>query len=441
MVTHTYSPFTDLHGNPKTIFEIEFADLLQIQTKDIEEGPYIEFKRELSSSVKNKIPNFITSFANEQGGWFFIGIDEDNKEICCIEKAEYELQINNVLKSNTSPVPKIITRFLVSDEDSTKGVFVIYIPQGENPPYISKGKVYRRVGSGSSPLDEVKDRYFLDKLYEKSEVHRNNLLKFCRKEISIYNHFLNKPSGMCNIYLIPTFKFSTFDNLSGDIKNPFINLALETANKEFKYDLAAGGHITLSIPFEKATFSHESIVFRNSKLLENYENTIAWEQFVDGSAKFHIPVPYLKDDSIINVIQACTKDYNEKHIFDSFNYADGKNFITSILGCLSTYLQTMKKVNENFSEIIVAIELENVRRDVLFFNTEAFNKQVQEKGLSFSDRDYYFLNQKFQSKKVDTNNLSGLLKLFYEIYNAFGLSIKDGLDFLFKSQKEAKSSL
>ncbi|MFB4336262.1 helix-turn-helix domain-containing protein [Bacillus sp. BR_16] len=436
MITNTYSPFTDNHGNPKTIFELELKDLKQIQEKGIEEGPYIEFKRELSNDVKKKLPNIITSFANERGGWFFIGIDEDDMELNYVEGKEYELTINNILKSNTSPIPRIITKFLSSEEDPNKGIFVAYIPEGENAPYISKGKTYRRVGSGSSPIEEIKDRYYLDKLYEKSEKNKNKLLNFCKKDISVFNRNLSGNLGMCNIYLIPTFKFEAFNYLNKQTTDKFIADAIESAIEPHTYTLKRGSALTFSMPFNKMSYSHKSIVFRNNTLLDQYKSSIAWEQFVDGTAKFHIPLTYKLQVPIINRLKANLTDYESVDILYDFQFIDGELFIENLLNCINTYFHTMKKTNPNFEEIIVSIELNDIRNNVLFFDTDLFMQQIQEKGLVFSERKNYLINEEFESQKVIMNDLNCLFNLFFDLFNAFGLSVGEGLKLFFDAKNQ-----
>lgn len=109
----------------KTIGEIEFSDVQRMMEKHLEEGYQLEFKREVSSTVKRKIPNIIASFANEKGGWLIFGVDEDDHSINLLERKEYELFINNMLKDVTNPIPRIVTRFLSPEDHPGQGVFVI----------------------------------------------------------------------------------------------------------------------------------------------------------------------------------------------------------------------------------------------------------------------------------------------------------------------------
>ena len=67
-----YNPFN------KNISEIEYEDLKKLIENDVSEGWVIEYK---GSFPKNKnIANSIASFANSEGGWYFIGIEEKENE-------------------------------------------------------------------------------------------------------------------------------------------------------------------------------------------------------------------------------------------------------------------------------------------------------------------------------------------------------------------------
>ena len=66
-----FSPFRNEQGTPKTIAEVEYADLEQL--RDLEEGFALELKQTFSPSVRRKIPKIVASFANSRGGWLVIG--------------------------------------------------------------------------------------------------------------------------------------------------------------------------------------------------------------------------------------------------------------------------------------------------------------------------------------------------------------------------------
>ncbi|MBM7702972.1 helix-turn-helix domain-containing protein [Metabacillus iocasae] len=433
MIESFYSPFVTNSGRKKTIFEIKFADVEAMIENDTEEGYQLEFKREISSTVRRKIPNIIASFANEMGGWLIFGIDEDEKRIHLIERKDYELFINNMLKDVTNPVPRIVTRFLATDDDPNQGVLVIWIPEGNNPPYISYGKIYRRVGSGSSPVTEIEDRYHLDRLYQKSEDRMYKLEEFCTKELSIYNrkwpmHGKNYVHyGMCNIYIIPLYDLDLLQQMNIDmLKQHILTKSLEMKD----YDLEGGFQVQANLPFLKASHSADSIIFRNNEMIDSYDKTIAWEQFFNGSAKFHIPIPYVDElDQVKKVLKQSVPNYVDEKIFEQFQYIDGHLFLTALLSCFGEYFDCITDLKAECDEMIVVIDLENVRNDVLYFHHEPFVSFLQSDGLVFSDKNKYRFNKSFLSTQLEMKQPGALLAYFDSVIHAFGLSQTDGIRF------------
>ena len=90
-----YSPFVDNKGNPLELSKIRFHHLKQLKT--IDEGYKVEFKMNFDKSVKDKVPAIIASFANSEGGWLIVGIEDDSHDITCIlySKDKVGLQPDN----------------------------------------------------------------------------------------------------------------------------------------------------------------------------------------------------------------------------------------------------------------------------------------------------------------------------------------------------------
>lgn len=439
MIESYYSPFVGTDGRKKTIYELTFDDLHQIQKNEIEEGYQIEYKREISPTVRRKIPNIIASFANEIGGWLFFGIDEEDRSINLIEKKSYELLINNMLKDATNPIPRIVARFLTPPNEVNHGVFVIWIPEGNNPPYISYGKIYRRIGSSSSPVKEIEDRYHLDRLYQKSEERMRKMEEFCTKELTIYNrkwpvhgksyvHF-----GMCNMYLIPTYDLKLTSRLEPEELKQYI---LKKSKQKKTYTIKQNALVSMNLPFLKASYSAESIVFRNSDLMDAYDRTIAWEQFFNGSAKFHIPIPYQPSpESVIHEIQKNASNYVDEEMFFQFQYVDAKQFLSAVLGCFIEYFECMKNLSNELDEMIIVIDLDNIRNDVLYFDTTSFREFVRREGIVFSDKNKYRFNKSYLTTKLVSYDLMGLLQYFDQVINAFGLSKLTGMELFLDSMQ------
>lgn len=436
-----YSPFTDEEGRQKNIFEISFTDLSQLKSKDIEEGTLIEYKEELTNSVKKKLPKIITSFANERGGWLFIGIKDGTKDICPIPEDKYESLINNKLKELTSPFPHTEIRFLKRDASDTEGVLVVWVPEGDRSPYIANGCVYVRRGSNSSPLPvgedrftAIEDRYHLDKLYQKGEDNQEKIKEFCKKEISIYNSIYvpfsphREDYGICNIYVIPKY---AVDLLSPRDQDQLAEFFIEKSKIPRKYSLKVDGEeqisISMNMGFNKCSTSYGSFVFRSSGELEDFERTVAWELFYDGRARFHIPLNYFDSRSselmaALMVVLGIEDVHKGDDILKKFRYVDGKDLLLKIWACLGGYFHSFKDLNKRIEEAIVIVELEDIRKDVLYFDLETYRNLIKEKGLLFSDKEHYLINKGYAPLKIEESNLMWYLTPIARIFEAFGFS-------------------
>jgi hypothetical protein len=439
-----YSPFTDEEGKQKNIFEICFTDLYQLKSKDIEEGTLIEYKQELADSVSGKLPKIITSFANERGGWLFIGIEDGTKGICPIPEEKYESQINNKLKELTSPFPHTEIRFLKKNASDENGVLVVWVPEGDRPPYIANGRVYVRRGSNSSPLragedrfTAIEDRYHLDKLYQKSEENKGKIEDFCNKEISVYNTKWHpfggglEHRGVCNIYVIPRY---ALDLLSLMDQDQLADYFIEKSSVLREYSLSGedkdSAKISMNMKFNKSSTSYGSLVFRASNRLENFERTIAWELFYDGKARFHIPMNYFDssdDPELMDVLIEALGVENvriDDHILQKFRYVDGKSLLLTIWLCLGGYFHSLKDLNRKIEEAIIIIELEDIRRDALYFDLESYRTLIKEKGLLFSDKEYYMINKQCDIVDINESDIMWYLMQVEQIFEAFGFSAK-----------------
>lgn len=81
-----YSPFSDSKGRPLAIEKVKFSHLSQLV--DCDEGHHVEYKLLLEDGGKAQLAKEITSFANCEGGWLIVGVDDKTKEIKPIDKQD-----------------------------------------------------------------------------------------------------------------------------------------------------------------------------------------------------------------------------------------------------------------------------------------------------------------------------------------------------------------
>ena len=156
-----YRPFAD------DLDEVAPEDLVRLM--DVHEGWYVEYKREL---VGNRdLAKSLSSFANQYGGWLFLGIQEDAASNVAagfpgIPDSEVQNALDSIRNSAKDllnpPVFYNVRKFEGPIESITlpdgRTIIVVQVPEGPNSPYIhNDGRIYRRVGDSSQPTP-VTDR-------------------------------------------------------------------------------------------------------------------------------------------------------------------------------------------------------------------------------------------------------------------------------------------
>ena len=173
-----YRPFAD------DLQEVPPEDLIRL--KDVHEGWYAEYKGALIAN--RELAKSLSSFANQYGGWLFLGVKEDSKENVAssfpgIPKAQVQDaldSIRNSAKDLLNPPVFYNVREFEGPIDAIglpvgRSIVVVQIPEGSNSPYIhNDGRIYRRVGDSSQPTP-VTDRSTFDLLTRRGEEARSRL--------------------------------------------------------------------------------------------------------------------------------------------------------------------------------------------------------------------------------------------------------------------------
>lgn len=164
----------------KPVWELESQDLHQLEGK--EEGWQVEYKGgETLDDLgkKDHVPKSVAAFANHHGGWLFLGIetettdDATNVPIVPVKgiarEAELAARVHRLISGNLSPAPMALVREIACPEDEGRCVVVIRVPESDDPPHMHTptGRIYVRRADEKDPLDWVKDRHELERLYAK----------------------------------------------------------------------------------------------------------------------------------------------------------------------------------------------------------------------------------------------------------------------------------
>jgi len=183
----------------KGLTQLSFDDVVsEINSRELTEGLYIDWK----ADIPNALGKYVASFANTRGGYIFIGIKEDPAtkkadKFDGISILQNPLdKVRNLIKDTISPVPYFENALIKESEESKTGILILYIPESATTPHIYKnGKIYVRQAEGSDPLDEIKDRFSLDQLYQKRDANKEKLKARLNQTIyhSYYkSYFLNE---------------------------------------------------------------------------------------------------------------------------------------------------------------------------------------------------------------------------------------------------------
>lgn len=355
-----YSPLINENGNFLSIDEIEYKHLSQLADRGIQEGYKVEYKKQWDDNFKIKhLCQTITSFANSEGGWLFIGIN-DRGTIVNIheEKADFSQTIANKIQSDVSPTPVFECRFIRNPSEMETGVLVIFVDEGIDPPYICKGTVYIR--SGSSKLPVAPDRSTIDRLIEKQNKYKNEMEKF--KIDTIYASGNTTPFCMISLYNKKQQYQLTFKDFE-DIKSHFNN----------------------NSGFTRSMLSHNSIIFFGSEIIGPKAITSTLEIFLNGSAKYSFYLlPCEKEicDNISLNLRKCNQNYDLTG-FKFLDFALTFHQITETLNRVFKYFLT-KHFDKN--EYILSFNYRNIRNCLLYFDTgdNAFYDLVTRHGICYS---------------------------------------------------------
>ena len=127
------------------------------------ESEKVEFKR--SVGELKEIIETVVAFANANGGWIFIGVD-DSGAITGVKigKDTIEKLVNNIVQMTD---PSIYPSIDLLDINNKK-VIVVTVPTGNDKPYFYRGRAYIRIGKTNRLVSRSElERIFSEKLFQK----------------------------------------------------------------------------------------------------------------------------------------------------------------------------------------------------------------------------------------------------------------------------------
>lgn len=296
-----YNPFN------KPISEIEYEDLKKLIENNISEGWFVEYK---GSFPKNKkIANSIASFANSEGGWYIIGIEENENKSNPSEIIGFDLETNrkpadkitNIVKDNIDPIPYFETKIVKIPED--KFVLVVQVFEGYDVPYISNGSVYIRVGETSKPLP-IDERYQFEKLLDKKKTFQKRVNAFMDNTF-FFDEYFTQPYLEFYVY-VNNPKMILFEDFYSE--EFFVKLK-ENFNSDI--DIMDGLHVSSASNFDNIYASVDSYILRHLYDNPPLHTGLTLELFKEGHLKLIMPFNIYNNHSLNN-------EYESLIYYDSF---------------------------------------------------------------------------------------------------------------------------
>ena len=112
----------------------------------IRETPSIEYKESVSPSFLKTV----SAYANYGTGRVLFGVSDEGVQVGVDDPVAASLRIENMVNDSLDPVP----RYEI-DPDSSTGIVTLTVYEGQDKPYRSKGKAYRRNDSATIEVDRL----------------------------------------------------------------------------------------------------------------------------------------------------------------------------------------------------------------------------------------------------------------------------------------------
>ena len=110
----------------------------------VRENPTVEYK----ASVTPTFLKTVSAFANYGTGKIEFGVDDDGNVVGLEDPVDACLRIENMINDSLDPAP----RYSLEPDEKT-GTVILTVYEGQDKPYRSKGKAYRRNDSATVEVD------------------------------------------------------------------------------------------------------------------------------------------------------------------------------------------------------------------------------------------------------------------------------------------------
>ena len=266
----------------KAYDELSAEDLESL--KEVREGWYVEYKSKLPST--RDLAKSLSSFANQYGGWLFLGVDEtpDSQTAGTCPGIE-DKELHNVLESLRNAAKDIVRPQVTYQHrvlkgpvgavglSSSRSVVVVRVPEGSNTPYIhNDGRIYIRIGDSSSPIPAT-DKSTFDLLYRRGEDRRSYLKALIERSPELSKG--EEGNGYLHLSIL---------------SDPYQTLGHWYQGTYSDFCATMGG---VSIPFNNIYTAPDGFIARQVNANNRYNRLLTWEFSRNCNSFVTIPIPTL----------------------------------------------------------------------------------------------------------------------------------------------------
>ncbi|MEX0761243.1 MAG: ATP-binding protein [Dehalococcoidia bacterium] len=356
-----------------SISDLEPKDLVTL--RGVSEGWYVEYKSQLID-VK-RLAKSMSGFANQYGGWLFLGIQENPwtttaKSFPGLESTELvrvKESLRNASRAVVNPEVFFEERIFEGPIDeielpAERIIVAVRVPQGAESPYVhNDGRIYRRVGDSSDPKPET-DRAILDRMWERSDRARSRLS-------SLISYRPPTSKGEENVCYIHVFLTSDPHEIKGHL---------------FRRTFADFVHVMKEpqILFDNFYTNARGFVARQAANNNPYHRVLTWE--FDRKCHSFVTVPLSHYLAGIGIGPA---DYEEASEFDELLKEYGMdasrvvdlNMMFDAVGAIAKRHRSLAAKAGIYGPFHCKVSLENVWRVVPFLAMPSFAQHIRDHGV------------------------------------------------------------
>lgn len=370
MLNYAYYPFSN------NLDELQARDLSVLTS--VAEGWYIDYKSQPIKTID--FAKHLAAFANQHGGFLFIGIKENLDTKCAGDfpgiaisaLPNLSIQIREASSAHINPPVMYEEKVLQGPCDEIglpagSAILVIGIPKSVNTPHIhSSGRIYRRLADHSDPKPET-DRHILDELWKRGEEHKIQVSKF----LSITPPLPSTQEKSAWIYIY----FRPDENQP----NPTRILSFEEFCEAATNSTKNSG---LHIPMDAIYRTQDGFIARQTgKNSDNAQPALTLRWWHGGTTRLDIPVNKYTLDVFLN-----RTDLKYLGIFHEVLRARGINnaviidysmLVMICSGLANMYLELLRKIDDK-RDIFSSFILKNVSYTSPYLNSERYVSRVKE---------------------------------------------------------------